>query len=308
MILKITVQIVLAFALTAAHLSNASPADGTNYISIGEMAEGFSQYNLPQTSLLAGRSFRLHATSEGEELVYQYSFTSDRVLQWIEMLDGVPGKNGFAEYIATQPRDGYFYVEYIPGLNRPEMVSFVLDDKRGIATWVFGQFPRREEDQLSLYQRSAERLSINASRVKILNARVDAPMSARTPRHELRSQDLVGKRYLYQYSEKDAYEHVYVTDQLFTWHCVSGNEKGLADTDFAQIIKFEENFYMIVWVEKIMHIVSTITLNYDAGRSSGAMASFDGWDYGELVNVSSGALITPLVGIDPQTAYQLRNP
>ena len=299
---------VLIFLSAVAGFSYADPTDGTNYISIGEMAEGFSEYNLPQTTALATRSFRLYATTDSGDIVYQYNFVSDRVLQGTEIKDGEAGKTGYSEYIATAPRDGYFYVEYIPGLNRPEMVSFVLDDKRGIATWVFGQFPRPDQDGLSLYQRSAKKLSINASTVQILNARVNGPMTDSTPRHQLRSQDLVGKRILYQYSAKDAYEHIYVTDQLFTWHCVSGNEKGLADTDFAQIVKFEDNFYMIVWVEKIMHIVSTITLDYEAMRSSGAMASFDGWDYGELVNVSSGALISPLTGIDPKTAYQLRTP
>lgn len=280
-------------------------AEQLEYISIGEMAEGFSEYSLPQTPDLEGRTLTLHAAVDGEARAIRYRFVTGNVLEWIVVSGDDTGATGYAEYIATNPRDGYYFVEYIPGNNRAEMVSFVLDEGRGIATWVFGRFPRQSDDQLPLYQRSAGQLSINASSVAIVNARIDAPLDADTPRHALKSRDLVGERRLYQYSARDAYEHIYLTDSLFTWHCVSGNEQGLADTDFAQIIKFEDNFYMIVWVEKIMHIVSTITLNFDTMRSSGAMASFRGWDYGELVNVPSGALITELTGIDPETAYRL---
>ena len=298
--------LVMVMLLAAASWAAADDGDA-GYISIGEMAEGFDEYSLPQTQDLEGRTLSLHAERSGKPFAMRYRFVTDRVLEWAVLEGAEVTETGYAEYLATQPRDGYFYVEYIPGLNQPEMVSFVLDDSRRIATWVFGRFPRREEDALSLYQRSAQRLGINASSVEIVNASINGPMTSETPRHTLRSQDLVGKRYLYQYSAKDAYEHIYTTDQLFTWHCVSGNEAGLADTDFAQIIKFEDNFYMIVWVEKIMHIVSSITLDYDAMRSSGAMASFEGWDYGKLVNVPSGALITELQGVDPRRDYRLRS-
>jgi len=293
-------------SLIAGLPTSASDGSELSYISIGEMAEGFSEYNLPQTSLLSGRTVELYTVRRGDAFAMRFEFVSPKVLQWTVIAGDETGESGYSEYIATQPREGYFFVEYIPGLNRAQMVSFVLDETRGIATWVFGQFPRRDEDTLSLYERSAQQLSVNASSVEILNANIGGALTAQTPRHTLRSSDLVGKRYLYQYSEKDAYEHIYVTDQLFTWHCVSGNEQGLADTDFAQIVKFEDDFYMIVWVEKIMHIVSTITIDYAAMRSSGAMAAFKGWDYGELVNVSSGALITPLQGIDPASAYRLK--
>ena len=54
---------------------------------------------------------------------------------------------------------------------------------------------------------------------------------------------------------------------------------------------------MIFWVEKVMHVVSVITLNFDTMRSSGAMASFAGWDYGEVINVSSGAIMKNLPGV-----------
>ena len=47
-------------ALTAGSPTFASDDSELSYISIGEMAEGFSEYTLPQTSLLSGRAVELH--------------------------------------------------------------------------------------------------------------------------------------------------------------------------------------------------------------------------------------------------------
>lgn len=192
-------------SLIAGLPTSASDGSELSYISIGEMAEGFSEYNLPQTSLLSGRTVELYTVRRGDAFAMRFEFVSPKVLQWTVIAGDETGESGYSEYIATQPREGYFFVEYISGLNRAQMVSFVLDETRGIATWVFGQFPRRDEDTLSLYERSAQQLSVNTSSVEILNANIGGALTAETPRHTLRSSDLVGKRYLYQYSQKDAY-------------------------------------------------------------------------------------------------------
>ncbi len=151
-------------SLIAGLPTSASDGSELSYISIGEMAEGFSEYNLPQTSLLSGRTVELYTVRRGDAFAMRFEFVSPKVLQWTVIAGDETGESGYSEYIATQPREGYFFVEYIPGLNRAQMVSFVLDETRGIATWVFGQFPRRDEDTLSLYERSAQQLSVNASK------------------------------------------------------------------------------------------------------------------------------------------------
>ena len=289
--------IVGLFSATAAQANIKDPSeDAKNYITIGDMAEGFSEYNLPQTQNLAGKDFTIYFGDENAFSV-KHTFISDKVVRWEVLTGPEAGMVGYDEYIGTNPKEGYYFVEFITGSNNAKFVSLVLDTKRDIATAVIGFFPKENEDKLSMYQRAAKKKPLTATRVEILNASIGKPMTKKTARHELRSQDLVGQRKVYQYSNKDAYEHIYLTDQLFTWNCISGNEKGLADTDFAQIIKFEKDFYMIVWVEKIMHIVSAITLNFDTMQSSGAMAAFEGWNYGEIINVSSGAKIKNLPGI-----------
>lgn len=300
-VLKLILRAMLVMAGASAGMAGAAvdnPNEMANeYITIGDMAKGFSEYNLPQINSLSGKKITLYFGDGEGGFAVEHDFVSDRVLQWKVIAGPEKGASGYSEYIATNPKDGYYYVEFITGSNQAKMVALVLDTRRSIATAVLGHFPKEKDDQLSMYQRSSKKLPLAASRVQILNASIGVPMSKNTARHDLDSKDLVGKRKLYQYSANDAYEHIYHDNNNFSWHCVSGNEKGLADTDYSRIIKFEDNFYMIVWVEKVMHVVSAITLNFDTMRSSGAMASFSEWDYGEVVNVSSGAIIKNLPGV-----------
>lgn len=287
---------VMASASQGATVGNADEAV-EQYITIREMAEGISEYNLPRIKSLSGTKTVLYFADDGHDFAVEYRFVDDQVLHW-QVLDGPEkGASGYSEYIATSPKEGYEYVEFIAGSNQATMVALVLDRKRNIATGIFGHFPREKDDQWSMYQRSARKMGLTAARIRILSASIAVPMTRVTPRHDLDSKDLVGTRRLYRYSVKDAYEHIYHDNHNFTWHCVSGNEKGLADTDYAQVVKFEDGFYMIAWVEKVMHVVSAITLNFETMRSSGAMASFAGWDYGEIINVPVGAIIKDLPGV-----------
>ena len=291
-----------AFALSLSPLLAHPAVNDPNkiakeYITIGDMAKGFSEFNLPQVKALSGQKIALFFGEGHDSFSVAHEFINDKVLRWEVTSGPEKGSSGYSEYIATNPKEGYFYVEFITGSNKAKMVALVLDMKRKIATAMLGFFPKEDDDHLAMYQRSAKKMPLTASRVSILNASIGSEMKSSTPRHDLDSKDLVGKRKLYQYSSNDAYEHIYYDNTNFAWHCVSGNEKGLADTDFAKIIKFDDNFYMIVWVEKIMHVISAITLNFETMRSSGAMASFAGWDYGEVINVSSGAIIRDLPGV-----------
>jgi hypothetical protein len=296
LILMLVLLVFTMFGTAWADVSDPNKVTD-QYITVGDMAIGFSEFNLPSTTDLVGKEMTIYFGDGGGNFAVRHKFVSDKVLRWEVVTGPEKGIAGYSEYLATNPKTGYYYVEFITGSNQAKMVALVLDMKRRIATAVFGHFPKEKEDQLSLYQRSAKKMPLTASHVEIMNASIDKPMIKSTPRHDLNNKDLVGQRKLYQYSSKDAYEHIYHDSDNFTWHCVSGNEKGLADTDYARIIKFEDKFYMIVWVEKVMHVVSAITLNFDSMRSSGAMASFAGWDYGEIVNVSSGAIIKNLPGI-----------
>lgn len=56
--------------------------------------------------------------------------------------------------------------------------------------------------------------------------------------------ELIGMRNMYTYNPKERYEHVYLNEQFYAWHCLDGVEKGLADVDRCHYIKVSEQLYL----------------------------------------------------------------
>lgn len=288
-LLSLLCSFFLCFSFTC--LASNEP-NKDNYITLTEMADGFSEYNLPQTKALSGRTITLYL--EGDVAIKNH-FIDSKTIRWETISGPEKGDKGQSEYIATNPKKDFYYVSFVTETKK--YVTIILDEKKGIATLVLGHFPTEKTDNLSMFKRVMAKKPAYASSVEFINASIDKPFTKNTPIHQF-SKDLIGKRALYTYSNKDAYEHIYFDNNLFTWHCISGNEKGLADTDYAVFLKLDDNYYMIVWVEKILHVISTITINFDTMRSSGSMASFEGNTYGNILNVPSGAIVKFLPGVD----------
>jgi hypothetical protein len=99
-------------------------------------------------------------------------------------------------------------------------------------------------------------------------AAVDAPFTAATPRHAA-TDDLVGRRVEYTYSATERYEHVYLNEDFYTWHCLLGAEKGLADTDRCHYFKLRDDLYFFVWREKIVPTLGAVIVDFQAMRTMG---------------------------------------
>ncbi|MCJ1990545.1 MoaF C-terminal domain-containing protein [Lactococcus carnosus] len=260
--------------------------DNGNFITLTEMADGFSEHNLKQTGDLVDKMITVYAEN-GQ--VIQYQFKDMHNLSY-EIIEGEhKGLGESVTYIATQPRKGYFYLGYVDQFNH--FISVVLDFKKNIASLISGEFPTDKTDTLPIFKRVMHDLPPHASKITCLHASLDTPFNDQTEKHEP-STDLVGQMVSYSYSEKDAYLHIYHPNNLFTWACFSGNEAGLADTDYATFLKLDDDLYVIIWIEKVLHVISTILLDFKQMRSSGAMASYAGKDYAsDILMVPSGAVI-----------------
>jgi len=99
-----------------------------------------------------------------------------------------------------------------------QSVNMALDLGAGKATLVIGTLVQDKE-------------GLDRVRQEFLHATVNpSSRDVKVVPHE-RSADPVGKRVKYTYSSTHAYEHVFLNDHRYTWHCLSGPEKGLADTE-----------------------------------------------------------------------------
>ena len=69
---------------------------------------------------------------------------------------------------------------------------------------------------------------------------------------------LVGKRVQYVYSQTEAYEHIYLNENLYTWQCLRGSEAGLADTDRCHYRRIADELYLFVWREKVVPTLGVV--------------------------------------------------
>lgn len=238
-------------------------SDPARWISVGELAEAFSpdSHTPAPTPALAGSTHTLRF-EDGQAA--EYRFLSGSRLAWSEAGE----KRGEADYFALTPRDGIFFVDFVAGDAPPAAVSLVLDLRRGIATRLVARLPRSADAGESLMARIARGDELTAVTAEFTSAAIDTPFTAATPRHEPTA-ELIGRRVEYTYSATERYEHIYLNEHFYTWHCLLGSEKGLADTDRCHYLKLGDDLYLFVWREKIVPTLGAVIVDFQAMRTMG---------------------------------------
>jgi hypothetical protein len=262
-------------------------ADPARWISVGELAHAFgTDNNTPRsTEELAGSRLNLHLES-GQ--VVEHQLVSGERLIW-RVLEG-PGAGREAEeaYLAHKVRDGIYFVDFVRHLERAVSASIVLDTRLGIVTVLIGRLPDEAEAQRPLVDRMNQGEDLTAVRAVFLSGALDKAFVPDTPRH-LPTAELVGRRVEYTYSSTERYEHVYLNEDFYTWHCLSGSEKGLADTDRCHYLKVADDLFFFVWREKIVPTLGAVLVDFDIMRTVGKIFGYQGGDFDKLANFPVGA-------------------
>ncbi len=270
------------------------------WISVGELAHAFSPeaYAPHSTSALAGRTIRLHLETGA---VREYRFESETELTWAVLPAGATGLGGSTgskedapaetaaeSYFAIEVRAGFFFVDHVCSSERATSVSLLLDFEAGSATVVTGRLPDEARSRLPLEERIARGEELTAVDVELTAAAIDASFTSQTLRHEPTS-DLVGKRVEYTYSPTEQYEHIYLNDRFYTWHCLRGVEKGLADTDRCHYLSLAEDLYLFVWREKIVPTLGVVVVDFQQLRTAGKIFGYRDDDAQGLADFPVGA-------------------
>jgi len=263
------------------------PAD---WIQVGELAKGITENILPPSDGLAGRTFRLNLEDGSRwELIFRDAGT----LEWNINKGADRGEQGRAGYVATCPREQIFFVDYIHPRAAATAVSLVMDLNRNIATALIGQLPGEATARQDLFSRIEGNTELTAVDAKFLSAAVDGGYTDQTPRH-MPTTELVGKRVQYVYSRTEAYEHIYLNENLYTWHCLAGVEQGLADTDRCHHYKIADQLYLFVWREKLVPTMGVVIIDMQQKKTTGKLFGYETNDFGKLTNAPVGAYATVL--------------
>lgn len=263
-----------------------SDSGATNWIDVGELEEGMNEYKLPATDELAGKELKFYF--EAGNRVINYIFYNASSLTW-EVLDGPDkGQSSTETYEAIRVAPNIYFVDFVKK-NLPNVsVSMALDLNTQKATVLMATAPDKESASRSLVDRLEHGLDLSTMKVEFLHANVN-PSSPDEPvvPHE-RTTDLVGKRTKYAYSSKHVYEHIYLNDRFFTWHCLKGPERGLADTEICDYFKIAPDIYLFTWREKIIPTVGVVLINLNDMRSNGKIFGLD-LASGNIVNFTMGS-------------------
>jgi hypothetical protein len=101
--------------------------------------------------------------------------------------------------------------------------------------------------------------------------------------------ELVGFRNRYGYSANEVYEHVYTNSNFYSWQCLKGVEKGLADTDRCHYYRIAEKLYFFVWREKIVPTLGVLMIDLNAMRTDGKILGYVDSSFTQLSNFAVGA-------------------
>jgi hypothetical protein len=260
------------------------------YISVGELSVGFSENILPSTKVLVGKTVELDYESGKKATI---TFSDGETLKWETEEQGYKERS-ICSYRAILPRPDIYFVDFIVSGGDTESVSIILDMQQKCATIVTGVLPTTEEVMIPLITRAEKGLPLTSVKALFEHAALGGPFTSRTHRHE-RTTDLVGERIQWVYSSKDAYEHIYLSENTYTWQCIAGNEKGLSDTDRCFFYRLGEALYLFVWIEKIIPTVGVVIEDFRVMRSYGKLFGHEGYDMnGPITNFAVGSYGTLL--------------
>ncbi|MGH3518574.1 MAG: MoaF C-terminal domain-containing protein [Haloechinothrix sp.] len=255
--------------------------DKQKWTPLTEMAEGFDEFRPPVSDKLAGQKITLACQMVGEDesplTLRQHFEDSGRVTWSVHRGDEVVD-SGTSDYEAFEIADDLCYVHYLrQGMPAPVAVSYALDLANGAVTGAFGLLGVEPDPHLA--------------RQEWFQGLVEGSGSGENPHHH--SSELVGRRVRYRYSSDDVYDHIYLTDNLFTWVCMGGAEQGEGDTERCVHWKIREGVYLFSWLEKLLGVEGMVLVNFEQLRSVGIQFALDQFS-GELVNLTMGAYAKPL--------------
>lgn len=264
--------------------------DALRFIQVGELVKGISEDTLPADDTFAGRSLTLFS-EDGSAA--RLAFPRPGTLAWEVIAGPRAGLRGEEACVVTRPREDVVVVDYLASTLRATSVTIVLDLARSAATTVVGTLPTAEEAACSAFALATEGAEITQVAVEFTPATIDRRCTPGEHPH-VPTDELVGKRVQYVYSRTEAYEHIYLSEDLYTWHCLRGSEQGLADTDRCHFRKIGDELYLFVWREKVIPTLGVVLVDWRLKRSNGRLFGYEGSDFGALSSTAVASQATLL--------------
>ncbi|MDQ0708934.1 hypothetical protein QFZ52_001586 [Arthrobacter woluwensis] len=245
-------------------IPGTSLSDTSTWLPLDGLAPGFDANKAPHDAGLAGQVVVV-TDERGTSVTHEFT---DSEVTWDYQPgpdDSLEAHQGTDAYEAFLVDDGLYFVQFHHRFRPDQAVSLVLDLRDGRALSVLSTI--LDEDRPA----GATRVRHDFGPAVIAGAEVSGAAPAPTS-------SLIGRRVVWDYSPEHAYEHIYLSEQWYTWQCLAGPEKGLADTDENSVWEVRPGIYVFAWREKVIPCASvTIADHRDASaiRSHGVLFGLD---------------------------------
>ena len=252
--------------------------DPLRFIQVGELVKGISEGTLPADDSLAGRTLTL-AAEDGT--VTRLSFGAAGALTWEVTSGPAAGERGEEMCLITRPRTSIVVVDYVASARRATASPSCSTSSAARRPRSPGRCrPRSRPLAAHSNWRRRVRNSPSSPRPSCQSF-IDGPWADGAHPH-VPTDALVGKRVQYVYSQTEAYEHIYLNENLYTWQCLRGSEAGLADTDRCHYRRIADELYLFVWREKVVPTLGVVLVDWAAKRSNGRIFGYEGSDFEAL--------------------------
>lgn len=244
---------------------------------IGDIVKNHGAGKPPHSTGLEGKRFALNL---GGKQVHA-TFKSNGELEWIE--DDVVTVES-AEIFRL--RDGMYFVDFIKSDNPNISISIIVD--LNISRYlVIHVLAPAENVPIGLMERVTLRGSQSAVDVNYYQGSLSGEKFSYFPR----TAELIGKHFRYRYSDTHEYDHIYLSEEYYTWFCREGPDKGLGDFDECNYFLLDKNLYLVCWREKFIPCVGVTVEDMNSMRSVGKIFGADSYG-GTTANETVGSVIS----------------
>ncbi|WP_272690096.1 MoaF C-terminal domain-containing protein [Providencia sp. PROV152] len=251
------------------------------FIQVGALSDGFApdSYILDTNNQLTGKTFQLtFAETAAQEII---SFPTEQQIEW----QGV-----VRDCRITSIREGIYFINFISPEDWRTSITIIINEAEDNCVLVRGTLPTEQDIRMSAFTKVEQNQPLTDVDVDIhfgsLN-NTQHPLPAYTS-------ELIGMRNMYTYNPKERYEHVYLNEQFYAWHCLDGVEKGLADVDRCHYIKVSDNLYLFIWREKIIPTLGIILIDLQGMRTDGGIMGYQDQAFSSVSLFPVGAHATIL--------------
>ncbi|WP_347107779.1 MoaF C-terminal domain-containing protein [Paenarthrobacter sp. S56] len=227
--------------------------DTSNWLPLDGLAPGFDANKAPTVDHLAGRTFTV--LGDGGPMTFTFD---DEEVDW-----SAAGTAGSAAYEAFAVAEDLYYAQWHCTAETALAVSLILDLANGRALYIGARL-------------GAAAPGATAVEHDFRPGTLQGFATGGEPIAE--SAGLIGRRVEWVYSPVHAYEHVYLSPTWYTWQCLAGPERGLADTDSNTVFKVRPGIFVFTWREKVIPCGSVTIADHRDVNAIRSHGSLFGWD------------------------------